>query len=313
MGEDNKIDYKCTLSKETQAIALAELREDENMRSQALEQFRAWILKHPSIKRCRTDPEFLLRFLRTNKFSLPIAQAMLERYLHARQLSSEWFPNLDIKDPVMEAIIDCGYIFSLLERDQYGRKVVLMRTAQIDPHKYTSHQVVRAHTLAFEALITDEENQVRGYTYIYDDAGMTMSHVTMLLFTEIRNLLSWIQNGIPMRHKMSCMVNVPNYATKVTEFCVSLFTNKHQERITLCTEVEELKKKKLDPKILPKEYGGDVPIADMIAAFKVKLHEKREELIALDDMYIDVSQKNACSLTDIFGSVSGSFRKLEVD
>ncbi|KAH0535829.1 clavesin-2-like [Cotesia glomerata] len=312
MVVQSEINYKCSLSKETQKIALEELREDENIRNQSLEQFRDWILKHPFIKRCRTDPGFLLRFLRTKKFSLPIAQAMLERYLHARQLSSEWFQNLDINDPVIEAIIDCGYIVPLLERDQYGRTVVLTRSAQIDPHKYTSYQMVRVNTLAFEALISDEENQVRGYTYIYDDAGITMSHVSLLSFTEIRNVLSWVQNGIPMRHKMSILVNVPNYATKVIEFCVSLFTNKHRERITICTDVEELKKK-FDPKILPKEYGGDVPLADMIAAFKKKLREKREELIALDDMYIEVSQKNASSLTDIFGSVSGSFRKLEVD
>ncbi|CAD6239905.1 GSCOCG00002413001-RA-CDS [Cotesia congregata] len=311
MGVDNKIDYKCTLSKETQAIALAELREDENMRNQSLEQFRAWILKHPSIKHCRTDPEFLLRFLRTNKFSLLMAQDMLKRYLQARQLSSDWFQNLDIDDPAVEAIIDSGFIFPLPEKDQYGRRVIMSCIGQFDPHKYTGSQMMRAQTLAFEAVIGDEENQVRGYTYVYDFSGLTMSHLSLFSLTEIRKVVNWIQNGIPMQQKMAYLFNVPKNATKVIDFSMSLLNDKFKDSIAVYKNMEKLKKV-IDPKILPKEYGGDVPIADMIAAFKKKLREKREELKALDDMHIEISPEERKSLlTDISEGVSGSFRKLE--
>ncbi|KAH0535828.1 clavesin-2-like [Cotesia glomerata] len=311
MGVDNKIDYKCTLSKETQAIALEELREDENMRNQALEQFRAWILKHPSIKHCRTDPEFLLRFLRTNKFSLLMAQDMLKRYLQARQLSSDWFQNLDIDDPAVEAIIDSGYIFPLPEKDQHGRRVIMSCIGQFDPNKYTGSQMMRAQTLAFEAVIGDEENQVRGYTYVYDFSGLTMSHLSLLSVMEIRKLVSWIQNGIPMQQKMAHLFNVPKNATKIIDFSMSLLNDKFKDSIAVYKNMEKLKKV-IDPKILPKEYGGDVPIADMIVAFKEKLREKREELKALDDMHIEISPEERKSLlTDISEGVSGSFRKLE--
>lgn len=126
MGGQQQPDvYKCSLSPKDQSIAKAELREDESTREHALEQFREWIAKHPSIKRCRTDSVFLLRFLRTKKFSLPLAQDMLERYLTIRQLYPEWFQNLDIKDADIEAIIDAGYLVPLLERDSHGRKVIL--------------------------------------------------------------------------------------------------------------------------------------------------------------------------------------------
>lgn len=46
--------YVCSLSPEMKKIALSELREDDNMRKQALAQFREWIAKHPKIKKCRT-------------------------------------------------------------------------------------------------------------------------------------------------------------------------------------------------------------------------------------------------------------------
>jgi hypothetical protein len=46
--------YQCSLSATFKEIAKEELREDEQLRSQALSQFREWIAKHPNIKRCRT-------------------------------------------------------------------------------------------------------------------------------------------------------------------------------------------------------------------------------------------------------------------
>uniref|UniRef100_A0A1B0DFV4 CRAL/TRIO N-terminal domain-containing protein n=1 Tax=Phlebotomus papatasi TaxID=29031 RepID=A0A1B0DFV4_PHLPP len=57
------------MSSEFESVA----KEDENLKSQALDQFREWIAKHPKIKKCRTDDAFLLRFLRTKKFSVPRA------------------------------------------------------------------------------------------------------------------------------------------------------------------------------------------------------------------------------------------------
>lgn len=124
--EESKYEnYECTLAPETQEIAKNQLREDQATRDQALDQFRQWIEKHPQIKNCRTDANFLLRFLRTKKFSLPMAQEMLERYLTIRQLYPRWFQNLDVQDPEIEAIIDSGYLVPLLKKDQFGRRVIL--------------------------------------------------------------------------------------------------------------------------------------------------------------------------------------------
>lgn len=54
-GQDSSIqDYVCQLPEAERKRALDELREDDNIREQSLEQMREWINKHPNIKKCRT-------------------------------------------------------------------------------------------------------------------------------------------------------------------------------------------------------------------------------------------------------------------
>ncbi|XP_015586941.1 clavesin-2 isoform X2 [Cephus cinctus] len=313
MGGHEEFNYECGLSNEAQVAARTELREDEKTREQALEQFRHWIQKHPTIRKCRTDAVFLLRFLRTKKFSVPMAQDMLERYLTIRQLYPNWFQNLDIEDPDIEAIIDSGYLVPLLERDENGRQVILSCAGRFDPYKYTSAQMARAHSLVVESLMDHEENQVRGYTHVNDESGLTMGHVSAWSLTDIRNMLRCIQNSTPMRHKETHFINIPSCATKIIEFAVSLLNDKLRARIHIHKSLDELKQA-INPKILPKEYGGKIPLSEMIASFKKTLHAKRDQLKALDDMYIEISPKDSCAASsEGLGGISGSFRKLEVD
>ncbi|XP_014228618.1 clavesin-2 [Trichogramma pretiosum] len=306
--------YQCGLSSQAQAVAKQQLREDEATRKHALEQFREWIRQHPRIKRCRTDAVFLLRFLRTKKFSLPQAQEMLERYLTIRQTYPDWFQNLDIEDPGIEAIIDAGYLVPLLLRDEQGRRVILSQAGRFDPYKFTSAQMVRVHSLVVEALMDDEDSQVHGYTYLNDESGLTMGHLSAWSVSDIRNMLTCIQNSTPMRHKETHLLNVPGCANKIIEFALGMLSDKLRSRVLLHKNVKELQKR-IDPKILPKEYGGEVPLADMIAEFKRSLRAKRDEIKALDDMRIEILPKEKCqsAATSSLGGLSGSFRKLEVD
>lgn len=77
--------------------------------------------------------------------------------------------------------------------------------------------------------------------------------------------------------------------------------------------------KNVDPQVLPKEYGGVMPIAEMVELWKQELAKKRDRLLSYDRMKLlsdrgIITRRNkltGCSLED--GSVIGSFRKLEVD
>lgn len=104
-------DYICTLSEATQKIAKEELRETESCRRHAIEAIREWAEKNPRIKSLRLDSNFILKFLRCKKFSLPMAKEMIERYLVLRHYvydDMKIFQNLDVNLPVMQELLDLG-------------------------------------------------------------------------------------------------------------------------------------------------------------------------------------------------------------
>ena len=48
---------------------------------------------------------------------------------------------------------------------------------------------------------------------------------------------------------------------------------------------------------LPSEYGGHVPMADMIEDWKKELEQKREQILSLDSMkfYLNQNSSNGCA------------------
>lgn len=55
-----------------------------------------------------SDSSFLLRFLRAKKFSVPMAQEAIERYILLRQSWGIAFNQLDYKLPIMMELLELG-------------------------------------------------------------------------------------------------------------------------------------------------------------------------------------------------------------
>ncbi|CAH2231873.1 jg11058 [Pararge aegeria aegeria] len=300
------------LPMELREKARIDIREESALREQALSQMRHFIEKHPAIKKCRTDAPFLLRFLRTKKYSIPQACSMLERYLTIRQMYPQWFQKLDPLDPKIAAVIDAGYLVPLSKRDSEGRRVVLSCMGRFDPHMFDSCVMARVHSMIVELLLDEPRSQLLGYTHVNDEAGMQMPHVSLWSLTDVRIMLNCIQNSTPMRHKRTHFVNIPHYGVKFFEFAISLLSDKLKDRVSFHRTSEDLTKY-VDPAILPKEYGGTVPLRDMIEELKRKLLKHREDLLSLDDMCVDLYALEKNDLTQDIHSTAGSFRKLELD
>lgn len=113
------------LSDHVQRIARKELREDQATREQSLIQLKDWLKKNQDVQNVRTDDSFLLRFLRAKKFSVPMAQQSLLKYLNLKKTFPQMTTNLDYLSPAVNKLISNGYIFASPFRDANGRRVIV--------------------------------------------------------------------------------------------------------------------------------------------------------------------------------------------
>ena len=139
MSVCNDVPYVCKLPQKTQDKARKELNEDPRQRASQIQALRTWVTSQPHI-RSRTgsssnswnrshdlrrntsiiahffwaDDAFLLRFLRSSKFSQLRAQEVLENYWTVRSVESkgapDWFRNLTPLDPKIQEVLDQGWV-----------------------------------------------------------------------------------------------------------------------------------------------------------------------------------------------------------
>lgn len=126
----DKVDISDSILK----VAKKELREDKTTREQALEQMRGWLKKNYDVENIRMDGSFLLRFLRNKKFSVPMAQQQLLKYLNMRKVMGHLSFNLDFLSPGVRDLINNGYIMVSPIRDKLGRRTVLYFASKVSTH-----------------------------------------------------------------------------------------------------------------------------------------------------------------------------------
>lgn len=310
--------YRFTLSDKYKQLAKDELREDSDIREQSLTQLREWIAKHPYIRKCRTDAGFLLRFLRFRKFSVPQTQAAIERYLAMRQTFPDWFQKLDSTDQAMLEIVD-DEVMTVIGRDGDGRTLIWIRYGRFNVEKLNPIAIFRYLMIFLEVLLEDEEVQIGGFRVWIDYTESTMKHYGMWGISDMKLLMDAVNRSMPFRLREVQGAKLPKFAIAIANLLLSFGTAKFKERITCHPTVLE-SKPHFDESLWPKQYGGTQDSAELNRRLRKLFVEKRDAILALDDMDIDVehysslwNQPGGNASSDIDGGVAGCFRKLNVD
>lgn len=135
-----------------------------------------------------------------------------------------------------------------------------------------------------------------------------------------------------MRHKEFHGLKVHPTIKFALDFALRTMTDKMRKRVFIHKKVEDVTTV-IDTDLLPAEYGGKMPMSEMIALFKQQLEKMHDTLMSHDEMCVklelypkairDGSVRSLKKTIDTFSenydiqretfSVQGSFRKLEID
>lgn len=107
-------EYVFTMSAELKKVAEDELRETDEIRSNAIRALRDWAVSNPRIIKIRLDSSFLLQFLRHRKFSIPMAQDAIEKFLVLTSIIVDGihpYLYIDLNIPTIQDLLRNGYLF----------------------------------------------------------------------------------------------------------------------------------------------------------------------------------------------------------
>lgn len=298
LSQSNTFRSDNNLSEDTDSEELSEL----------ILEIQTWVKSQPHLGHCRTDPNFLLRFLRHRKFQVTESCHMLERYLTMRAKHPQWFQNLDIQDPTLTDLVSRGYVFALPSRDRHGRRIVFSCAGSLDPKIHSSSEAMRAHIITLEALLEEDGGEHKGFTYIFDCSDMKLSHLSIWSPTDVSKILSVCEKNLPIKHYDINLLNLPFPMWAAFEFCKQFLSEKIRSRFCVHKNLESLVDKfGREDELLPLEYGGKVPLNQMTREWGELLEQKRDQLLDLDRVAVADIELSDPSSTEKKGSLWGLF------
>ncbi|CAH1781148.1 unnamed protein product [Owenia fusiformis] len=315
---DPDADYVCSLDEKSLKVAKEELCEDPDERLSQVKQLRAWIETQPHLK-CKTDTIFLLNFLRRYRFSQLETRKMLDYFLTILTEMPEWFRDLDPLEPHIEKAYWTGHLVPLPQRDDKGRRVVLMRPGVIDPNtkEFTGMHVSKDNNCIFGVLQGEEMTQVNGMIFVIDYTGMTTKHMSFYGMDQARKM-SKFMDKFPGRFKEMHYYNTGSVFEAVMGVMKPFLSQKIKDRMIMHGNNLESLYKKIPLHLLPEEYLPDDYTGPNAGSVKTILEDFRKRMIepkfrngliegSTEYGYVDERLRPKVE------EVQATFRKLNVD
>lgn len=102
----------------------------------------------------------------------------INSWAHRQGVSWSWY--WSVNHQTVQLSFRCSYMFFLPERDYMGRRVIFYRPGVADSMSPTvGFDVLALMTMAYDLILSDEENQIRGVVHLSDAKGIKMSHFTI--------------------------------------------------------------------------------------------------------------------------------------
>lgn len=234
-------------------IAQEELKETPEKSKQEITTLKR-LLNNDSNLVVPDDDEFLLRFLRARKFDSKKAFNMLQRYylmkLKCPQLFQSALPSQ------IDNVFELQAQTMLENRDQFGRRVYVIRVDNFDSTKVTVEEIFRTNMMALEHIVREPETQIAGLAILLDMNGLSLNHAKFFTPYYAKKMVELVQETFPLRFKGFHVVNEPFYFDAVMAVLKPFLKEKIRKRIYLHGSDLNSLHAFFSPQMLPKEYGG---------------------------------------------------------
>ncbi|XP_034828357.1 alpha-tocopherol transfer protein-like [Maniola hyperantus] len=297
--------------------ARKEINEEPNRIGLDICAIREWLGKQPHLKSVNPSDQWIVSFLRGNKYSLEKTKSKLEMYYTLRSLLPEIFCNRNPFDPIAQDILKLGIFLPLttLERED-SRRITLNRLNIVESSNNRLIDVFKVTFMIIEILILEDDNFViAGKDLVVDLNGVGIRTFSQFTPAVAKQTAAISEKALPVRLNSSHLLNTSTAFESVYSMFRMILSEKWKKRFNVYSRNLEAMYDVIPRTILPKEYGGmSGTIQELTDYWKIKVESYsdyflREEVVRSDEALRPGQAKTG---SDLFG-VEGSFRKLDVD
>eukprot|EP00095_Tigriopus_kingsejongensis_P000607 maker-scaffold95_size379157-snap-gene-2.40 protein:Tk00607 transcript:maker-scaffold95_size379157-snap-gene-2.40-mRNA-1 annotation:"hypothetical protein CAPTEDRAFT_176851" len=251
--------------------ALDEVQEKPEWRDRDIQAFRD-LLEDQAHLNCPTNDEFLLKFLRAQKFDYERALTMLTRYFKMREVNPSNFAKAQ---PSLAASILAHQQQTILPvRDRLGRRILLFRAGIWDPYHVSLSDIFAANYLLLELMALEPRTQVAGLVMVVDLAGFCFSHFMHVSRDHVKSVANIIQNTFPLRFREIHIINESYLFDMVFALIKPFLSETIRSRIRFHGSHLNTLHTTIDPSVLPQEFGGSTgPMKNNDVVEVLKKHE----------------------------------------
>ncbi|CAN8003223.1 unnamed protein product [Ixodes pacificus] len=263
------------LSPELQIMAERELGETQQVKKEAVAQFRTLLAEEPDLY-CQTDEEFLVKFLRSRKFRVQDTFKIIRNYFQARTEHKHMFEDLLPSHIKFDEVFRENKLITILkDHDPHGRGIAILKLGAWNPSICTLQEFFRAAIVTAEYFLLNERFQIAGVVVVVDESGFSLAHFRYYTPLEMKKLVKLVQNCYPLRVRGIYIINHPPIFELFYKVAKLFMNRKLVKRVRFFGRRYEELHKLLPPEQLPEDYGGSMSSYDY-DGFEKELQSKQE-------------------------------------
>ncbi|XP_049878965.1 clavesin-1-like [Pectinophora gossypiella] len=291
-----------------------EYKKPNGITPEDISKLRSWLQTQPHLPADHiTDLDLILAYNCCDR-SAEVSKQLIDLHFTLKTLFTSYFQNRVVDDKVDRAL-NSLLVTPLPTRTKEGYAVLYANFLEKDAKNFHLGDVIKTVVMILDVW-QYEEGSWPGFIILYDLKSLTLGHMAKFDLSNVSQYLYYLQNGLPANLRGVHYLNAPAYMdrfmTIIRPFLkasLMQLIHIHQAGATTLDSFFPIEK-------LPKESGGQ---------FK-GCQELKDEMIAklhAAQPFFDEETKKRVTeslrpgkpktITDIFGGVEGSFKKLEVD
>ncbi|XP_037292853.1 alpha-tocopherol transfer protein-like [Manduca sexta] len=292
-----------------------EYKKPTGITPQDIARLRQWLATQPHLPQEHiTDLDLILLYHRYG-CSIEVSKQELDNQYTLRTLFASFFKDR-VLDEKIETVLNTVLITILPGRSKEGHTILYGRMIDTDVSKFDFPSSIRAMLMVLD-LWQYAEGTWPGFMFLFDLHGIKVGLLSKLDLENIRQFVVYFPGALLAKLKGVHFLNAPTFMDRLNAIMRNFMTKEFIDLVTI-HQAGDLSgiTKVVDLEVLPKELGGN---------YKT-LEELREETQAMmranKDFFVEENKKRVKeslrpgkpkTITDIFGSVEGTFKQLEID